>query len=151
MDEIIWDSESLQSIASALSESSNQLEENAGILRRWQNEVPLALKDSTGTLLGDVLDQAERAIRQLAEASDRAAELARTVRYVDALFDETEHEVMQLYEGAPVSGKEDMPVSSVRWEVSTQVSVSRGLAERTVAAPEWLSAAAETFFRGTEI
>ena len=56
MDEIIWDSDALQSIASALRESSNEMEASAAILRRCRGEVPLALRDDDGTQLGDILE-----------------------------------------------------------------------------------------------
>lgn len=150
MDGIIWNSESLQLMASMLKGTSNEMELNVGILRRCRSEVPLALRDDGGTLLGDILEQLEHAIRKLSDTSERALELARAVQFIDTLFEETEREIRQLYENAAVfaSAETGAPVASVRWEAGADVSIARGLADRTVAVPKWLSSAAEDFFRG---
>lgn len=98
MDDIIWSSNSLRLIASALRESSDELDTKAVLLRRCRDRGPQALRDSNGALLNDVLEQTDRAIRRLTDVSERALELARAVQFTDMLFEETEQDVRRLYE-----------------------------------------------------
>jgi len=148
MDKIIWNSESLQLIASALMETSNEMEGNITRLQHCRNEVPLALSDEDGTLLEDILAQVGHAIQKLTDASERALDLARAVRFTDTLFEETERNVQRQYESIAVSAEMDEMILSSPWEASVHVAVAPGLAGRTVAVPEWLSLVAEQFFQG---
>lgn len=104
-DEIIWNSKSLQLIASTLRKSSNEMEAEIALLRRCRSEIPLASRDSGGILLGDILEQVDRAIRKLTDASEWALELAQAVRFTDTLFEETERDVQRLYENITVPAK----------------------------------------------
>lgn len=149
MDGIIWKSESLQLIASRLRESSDGMEANLALLRRCRSEVPLAARDSGGTLLGNILEQTDRAIRKLTDAAERASELARAVQFTDTLFEETERDIQRLYEDIADFAEMDGTVSSGHWKAPAHIVAARGLAERAVAVPEWLSSAAEQFFRST--
>ena len=149
MDEIIWGSESLHLIASALRKSSNEIEAEIALLRHCRREEPYALRDHDGTLLGDIMEQTDRAIRKLSDVSERALELARAVQYTDMLFEETEREIQRLYESISISAAADRTVSSGTWEAPAHIAVARGLTERAVPVPEWLSSAAEQFFRST--
>lgn len=148
MDEIIWSSNSLQLIASALKESSNEMEAEIDLLRKCRNEVPQALRDNDGTLLDDILEQTDHAIRKLTDASERALELTRAVQFTDELFEEAEWEIQRLYENIAVSTEMDVTIPSGRWGLPVHVAVARGLTERSVTVPEWLSSAAEQFFQG---
>lgn len=98
MDEIIWSSHSLQSIASALRESANEMEAEIVLLRRCRSEEPQALRDNDGTLLNDILTQTDHAIRTLTDAFERTLELARAIEFTDTLFGETEQDIQRLYE-----------------------------------------------------
>lgn len=98
IDDIIWSSNSLKSIASTLRISSNEIEANIVLLRQCRSEEPQALKDGGRTLLNDILDQTDYAIRKLAGASERALELARAVQLTDTLFEETEQDIQRRYE-----------------------------------------------------
>lgn len=149
MDEIIWSSESLQLIVSALRESSDEMEAQINLLRHCRSEEPLALRDSGGTLLDDIMTQTDHAIKKLTDASERALGLARAVQFTDALFEETERDIRRLYESIAVSAEPDGTVSSGFWAAPAHVAVARGLIKRTVAVPDWLSSAAEQFFRDT--
>lgn len=149
MDVIIWESEALQSIASALRKTSDEMEANAALLRRCRSEESLALRDEAGTLLRDIQEQTDHAIRKLADAAERAMELARAVQFTDTLFEETERDIRRSYENIAAFAETDETISSGHWETPAHVAVARGLAGRTVTVPEWLSSAAERFFRGT--
>lgn len=149
MDEIIWHSESLQLIASVLGEASNEMEAEIALLRHCRSETPLALKDHDGTLLDNILEQMGHTIQKLTNASGRALELARAVQFTDALFEDTERNVQQLFENISLSAQVDETISSGRWDVPAHVAIARGLAERTLTVPEWLSSAAEQFFQST--
>lgn len=148
MDEIVWSSESLQLIASALRDATNEMEAEIGLLRHCRREEPQALTDHYGTLLDDILEQTDRAIRKLTDASERASELARAVQFTDALFEETERDIRRLYENAAGLAETDAEALPGHWEAPARVAVARGLAGRTVTVPEWLDSAAEQFFRG---
>jgi len=148
MDEIIWSSESLQLIASALRETSNEMEAEITRLRHCRNEVPLALRDENGTLQEDILEQVNHAIQKLTDASERASDLARVVRFTDTLFEETERAVQRQYDSIVVSVEMGETILSSSWEMPAHVAVAPGLARRTVAVPEWLSSMAEQFFQG---
>ena len=151
MDEIIWSSEALQSIASAFREASDEIEAKISFLRRCRNDVPLALKDDDGTLLDDILEQIEYAIRNLTDVSEWALELARAVQITNTLFEETEQDVWRLYEDIAVSANA-YSVASFEpnpWETSANVAIAKGMAERWVTVPDWLTSAAEQFFQGT--
>lgn len=147
MDEIIWNSESLQSIASTLRETSNEIEEEITRLRHCRNEVPQALRDEAGTLLEDVLEQMTHAIQKLTDTSERASELSQAVRFTDELFEETERDIRQRYESLAVSVGTEAAVRSNTLGVPEHVATAPGLAGRTMAVPEWLSSAAEQFFQ----
>ena len=148
MDEIIWSSESLQWIASALREATNEMEAKIVLLQRCRSEEPQALRDSYGTLLDDILEQTDHAIRKLTGASERASELARAVQFMDTLFEETERDIRRLYENVAAFAETDVTIPPGRWAAPAHVAVARGLTERTVTVPEWLNSAAEQFFRG---
>lgn len=102
MDEIIWSSESLQLIASVLRESSREMETEITRLQYCRSEIPQALKGNNGSLLDDILEQMDHEIRELTDAFERAMELAGSVQFADALFEETEWEVRRLYENITV-------------------------------------------------
>ncbi len=146
MDEIIWSGESLQLIASTLRETSNEMEAEITRLRHCRNKTPLALRDEDGTLLEDILEQMSHAIQNLTDATERASDLARAIRMVNALFEETEQAVQREYESIAVSAEMDETILSSPWETTAHVAVAPGLARRTVTVPEWLSSAAEQFF-----
>lgn len=148
MDEIIWNSESLQLIASALRETSNEMDTEITRLRHCRNEVPLALRDEDGTFLEDILDQVSHAIQKLTGAAERASDLARAVRLTDTLFEETERAVQRQYDSIAVSAEEDETGLSDSWEAMAHVAVAPGLVKRVVTVPEWLSSLAEQFFQG---
>lgn len=82
-------------------------------LRYCRSEIPQALKNNNGSLLDDILEQMDRKIRELADASERAMELACTVQFTDTLFEETEWEVKRLYENIAVSAEMDVTIPSV--------------------------------------
>lgn len=147
MDEIVWSSESLQLIASAFREATNEMEAEIDILRHCRSEEPQALMDSSGTL-DDVLEQTDRAIRKLTGASERASELARAVQFTDMLFEETERDIRRLYESIAAFAEADAAIPPGRWKTPAHTAVARGLTGRTVTVPEWLGSAAEQFFRG---
>lgn len=148
MDEIIWSSESLQSIVSALRETSDGLETELSILRHSRDEAPLALRDENGTFLDELLEQLSHAIRKLSDAAERASDLARAVQRTDTLFEETERAVRLLYESIalPAAGGEQA-ARPVSWTATAQVTAVPGLAEHTLTVPEWLSSLANQYFR----
>ena len=148
MGEIIWSSESLQLIASAFREATNEMEAKIGILRHCRSEEPQALRDNYETLLDDILEQTDYAIRKLMGASERASELARAVQFTDTLFEETERDIRRLYESIAVFAEIDAAIPSGRWKAPAHIAVARGLTGRSVMVPEWLGSAAEQFFRG---
>lgn len=148
MDEIIWSSESLQLIASALKETSNDMEAEITRLRHCRNEAPLALRDENGTFLEDILGQVSHAIQKLTGAAERASDLARAVQFTDTLFAETEQAVRRQYDSIVIPGEKDGTGLSDSWEEAAHVTVVPRLAERMVTIPEWLSSLAEQFFRG---
>ncbi|MDE7244333.1 MAG: hypothetical protein K2O18_10225 [Oscillospiraceae bacterium] len=149
MDRIIWSSETLRRIASLLRDASDEMDAETTRLRHCRNEIPQALRDQDGALLDGILGQTERAVRNLTEASERAAELSRAVQIADALFEETELEIRRLYETIEVSAEPAEPdIPSAHWEGPAHIAVVQGLTGRAAAVPEWLSAAAEQFFRG---
>lgn len=148
MDEIIWSSESLQLIASALKETSNEMEAEITRLRHCRNEAPLALRDEDGTFLEDILDRVSYAIQKLTGAAERASDLARAVQLTDTLFEETERAVRRQYDSIVIPGEKDETGLSGSWEAPAHVAIVPGLAGRMVTIPEWLSSLAEQFFQG---
>lgn len=98
MDDIIWSSNSLQLIVSALRKSSHEIEAEIVLLRHCRSEEPQALRDNGRTLLNDILEQTDHAIRKLTGVSERALELARVVQSTDTLFEEAERDVQRRYE-----------------------------------------------------
>lgn len=118
-------------------------------LRHCRSEIQQALKDMNGSLLNDILEQMDREIRELTDAFERAMELADAVQFADTLFEETEWEVKRLYENIAASAEMAAAIPSGSWKAPAHIAVARGLTERTVTVPEWLSSAAEQFFHGT--
>ena len=137
-------------IASVLRDASDEMDAEITRLRHCQNEVPQALRDQDGTLLGDILGQTEHAIRNLTEASERAAELSRALQIAAALFEETELDVRRLYENTEIFAETDAAIPS-HWEGPAHIAVAHGLTGRAITVPEWLSSAAEQFFRGASL
>ena len=150
-DRIIWSSEALQALQSALKGACDTLLEDIDLLSHCQNEAALAFRDRSGTLIGDVQAQLRKAIRDLDEITDRTERLIAALRRTEDMFAETEQMNAQSFEEIQFpSGETDGAANAASRYRPDRVTIANTMSVRITVTPGWLFEAADTYFSSAQ-
>ncbi|MCD7844858.1 MAG: hypothetical protein LUG57_03215 [Oscillospiraceae bacterium] len=147
MSEIIWDSQSLESIVAMLRRAASELDDQCAALRSIRVEMGETFKGNTG-VSRRIMEKADAVIQRTSRLGERADVLAGGVERASELFAAAERSIAGLAEGAgggntpgirAVARESFLRIPNVVIMVGTPQSVSG-------VTPEWLATAAEKAF-----
>ena len=157
MDRLVWDIETLQRMTALLREASERMEESHGELRQLcaRGEELLISEDGT---TGQIMEQAERCVREAGQAAERCAALAGGLEQVMDSLIAAEGSLRKLSEELPTgpdtesgascpgsgAGENGLPEE---WHVIFAEGITLMLRQsRYSVVPDWLSRLADRVF-----